>query len=231
MMFEGFRAKRAARSATARGRSATTQFDKKLASWQEERDSAQSLLEAAQTEGTSPDGLALHRGELCYGTLTCCSLVEERRGRGHFETGSAGVSIPIGKVAGRPIRYRLGATRGHYVEGTPSPTAIATGTLYVTNQRLVFLSNTQTRECRYDHLVGIQRADELGSLTVSLSNRQHPVVFSFGKDASPWLALHIEIAMSYFRGDHDELVKQLAEKVAELDTAKPESSTVPSPQT
>jgi len=220
-MFEAFKEKRAAAQAEKAQQSALAQAQAAFNDWQTKRDNYQRLLDSAQAEGATPDGLALHRGELCYGTLTNCSLVEERKGPGHFVAGSAGVSIPIGKIAGRSIRYRVGATRGHYVSGTPSPTAIATGTLYITNQRLAFLSTTQTRECRYDHLVGIQRDDDAGTMTASISNRQHPVTFAYGKEVAAWVDFHVELGMSHYRGDTDELIKQLQAQLAELDASKP----------
>jgi hypothetical protein len=83
------------------------------------------------------------------------------------------------------------------------------------------LSTTQTRECRYDHLVGIQRDDDAGTLTASISNRQHPVTFAYGKEVAPWVDFHVELGMSHYRGDTDELIKQLQEQLTELDAAKP----------
>ena len=220
-MFEEFKAKRAAAQAAKTQQTALAKAQQELNDWQKQVDSVQALIATAQADGVAPDGLALHRGEQCFGTLTSCSLIEERKGQGHFVAGSAGVSIPIGKIAGRSIRYRVGTTRGHYVAGTPSPTAIATGTLSITDQRLAFLSTTQTRECRYDHLVGIQRDDDEGSFTASISNRQHPVTFSYGHDAAAWVAFHVELGMSHYRGDTDDLIKQLTDQLAEIQTQKP----------
>jgi len=223
-MFETFKANRAAAKVEREQRAAAKAVQVAAASWQQEHDNLSSLLASAQSEGSAPDGLALHRGESCFGTLTSCSLVEERRGQGHYVGGNAGVSIPIGKIGGRSIRYRVGATRGHYTQGTPSPTAIATGTLYITNQRFVFLSTTQTRECRFDHVVGIQRNDDDGSMTISISNRQHPVVFSYGSSVASWVDFHVELGMSHYRGDTADLVTQLQQELSALEAKKPAAS-------
>jgi hypothetical protein len=95
----------------------------------------------------------LKLGESLYATLSQASLVEERAGQGHFVARNAGVSVPIGSLGGHAIRYRVGATRGHYVSAPPVPTAIDTGTVYVTDRRVVFTGSKQTRECAYAKLL------------------------------------------------------------------------------
>jgi len=62
--------------------------------------------------------------------------------------------------------------RGHYVSGAPTPTAIDNGTVYVTNQRVIFQGSKQTRECKFAKLLGVQHDDVEGSTTLSVSNRQ-----------------------------------------------------------
>jgi len=220
-VFGGFKARREAARAAEVAAKEHAAFEAELHDWQVERDGLASMIEFAQSDGAVPDGLVVHLGELAYGTLTNCSLIEERKGAGHFVAGSAGVSIPIGSLGGRSIRYRVGSTRGHYVQGTPAPTAIANGTLYLTNQRIVFISPTQTRECRFDRLVGMNRDDESGQLMLSVSNRQHPIVLSYGSAVGPWMAFHVDLAMAQWRGDVDQLVAQLAAQLAAHDAVRP----------
>ena len=117
----------------------------------------------------------------------------------------------------------MGATRGHYEQAVPVPTAVATGTLYFTDQRLVFLSPTQTRECRFDKLLGIDRDDVHGQLTISVSNRVHPTVIAYGPAAASWVEFRVTLAMAHWRGDVDQLVAQLSEQLAQLDASKPSS--------
>jgi hypothetical protein len=125
----------------------------------------------------------LKSGETLFCKVTNVSLVEERRGKGHYQGGSTGFSIPVGSVGGRSVRYRIGASRGHYVQGAPSPTAIDTGTMFVTNQRVVFRGTKQTRECAFAKLIGFQHSVD-GSTTFSVSNRQKPTTIHYGPSIS-----------------------------------------------
>ena len=220
-MFEKFRSKVKAEEAAHAESVAQKHHDEALAKWQAERDQVASLLATASGPGSEADGLVLHRGESCFGILQSCSLVEERRGAGHYAGASTGVSIPIGSLGGHSVRYRVGANRGHYVQGAPTPTAIATGTAYFTNQRIVFMSATQTRECAFSKLVGISRDDEAGSMTISVSNRTHPTVLSYGSGVASWVDFRVDVALANFRGDIDHLVSQLTEQLAAIDAAKP----------
>ena len=229
-MFEKYRARREASRQAKEQELAADAAASELSAWQSERDGVAELLGLATADGFVPDGLVLHRGEECVGTVSECSLIEERKGQGHFIAGSQGISIPIGSLGGRSVRYRVGRTKGHYVQGEPTPTAIATGTLYLTNQRLAFLSTTQTRECRFDKLVGIDRDDEHGMLTVSVANRQKPTVLSYGSAIAGWVDFRLDLALARWRGDTDELVARLNEQLAEIDAARP-GPVEPSPPT
>ena len=228
-MFESFKAKRAAAKASRQEAAAASAATRELSAWEHERDSAEALVEQAAAPGASPDGIVLHKGELCYGIVNGCSLVEERRGQGHFVAGSAGVSIPIGSLGGRAIRYRVGATRGHYVQGTVTPTAVASGDVFITDQRVVFIGPTQTRECSFAKLVGLARNDDEGTMTLSVSNRQHPTVISYGPEIAQWVAFRTDLALSHWRGDVDEFIEQLRAQVAEIDARRPGLATAPSP--
>lgn len=210
-MFDNFKAKRAAALAA-----------KQLEEWQHERNDAALLVEQASSPGAVPDGIVLHKGELCYAVVSRASLIEERRGQGHFVAGSAGVSIPFGSLGGHPIRYRVGATRGHYVQGAVAPTAVATGTIFVTDQRIVFLGPTQTRECSFAKLVGMQRNDDAGTMTLSVSNRQHPTVLAYGAAIAAWMAFRTDLALAHWRGDVEQFIEQLKAQVAEIDARRPD---------
>ena len=220
-MFEKFRSKVKDKEAAHAQSAAKKQHDEALAQWQAERDQVASLLAIASSPGGDADGLVLHRGEACFGILQSCSLIEERRGPGHYAGGSTGVSIPIGSLGGRSVRYRVGANRGHYVQGAPTPTAVATGTAYFTNQRIVFMSSTQTRECAFSKLVGITRDDDAGSMTISVSNRTHPTVLSYGSGVASWVDFRADVALANYRGDIDQLIAQLTEQLAEIDAKRP----------
>jgi hypothetical protein len=191
------------------------------ARWAQDRDDlAQQVATARDFAGdTSGQGLVLKRGEALYAAVTSVSLIEERRSGGHWQSGSQGVSIPIGSLGGHAVRYHVGATRGHYVQGTPAPTAIDTGTVYVTDQRIVFTGSAQTRECRFDKLLSCTPGS--GCMTLSVSNRQKPTTLAFGAELDGWFGFRLTLALAHFRGDVPALVSQLEGQLAALDEAEP----------
>lgn len=79
-------------------------------------------------------GLALRDGQHNHGGQ---EKDEPRRNAGHYEGKSSGISIPVASIGGRSVRYRVGASRGHYVQGAPVPTPVDTGTVYITNKRVI----------------------------------------------------------------------------------------------
>ncbi len=93
--------------------------------WTQERDAYAKLLHTAMTfQGTTANELALTAGEAVFYKVTGCSLIEDRKTAGHWEGRSSGISIPVGSIGGRSVRYRVGASKGHYFQGASKPTAI-----------------------------------------------------------------------------------------------------------
>ena len=173
------------------------------------------LVELAETfHGAPTDALVLNRGEAAYYVVTNAALVEERRGRGHYQGGSTGVSVPIGLG----MRYRVGGFRGHYVQAPPTPTAIDTGTMVITNRRVVFVGQHQTRECRFEHLLAVHHDDEEGETTISVSNRQKPTTVYYGSALSVQVDFRLSLALADFAGTRDQLVMQLRQELAAVDS-------------
>ena len=220
-MFEKFKAKRLAQQQQRAQELAEQQAATARSQWQARHDTITAMISLASGPGFAPDGLMMHRGETCFGSLTNCSLIEERKGAGHFVAGNAGVSIPVGKIGNYPIRYHVGATRGHYVQGTPSPTAIGTGTMFITDQRIVFLGTTQTRECAFGKLVGMNQDDAAGTITISVTNRQHPTVIAYGSSMAEWVQFHLSVALAHYHGTTDQLLAQLNAQLAQVESEKP----------
>jgi len=190
--------------------------------WAAELEDARAALEyarAVDSPHASPS-LLLHRNEALVGTVGNVSLIEERSVGGHYSAGSHGVSIPIGAVGGRTIRYHVGQTRGHYVAGTPTPTAIDHGDLHVTDQRLVFVGSTSTKECRYEAVVSINHSTE-GTLTVALSNRVKNVVIHVGPKAVGLVDLWVNIGLARWHGQGDAFVADLVQNVHRLEASEP----------
>ena len=204
-----------------RERKAAAQYQDALARWQRERDEQAAAVTLAQSYAGEPTTeLVLRPGEAVFAKITNVGLIELRKGAGQWRGRSSGVSIPVGTLGGRTVRYRIGATRGHYVQGTPHPTAVDTGTLFITNQRLVFQGHSQTRECLFSKLVGYEHADD-GSTTVSVSNRQRPVTIHYGPKLNGWVRLRLDLALAHFRHEVPALVDRLEQGLATIDAEKP----------
>jgi hypothetical protein len=129
-----------------REKKAEAAYQEALARWQAQRDGYAELLELAKTfNGVGSDEIMLGSDEALFYKVTGASLIEERRGAGHYEGRSSGFSVPVGSIGGRTVRYHVGSSRGHFVQGTPAPTAIDTGTAFITNKRVIFEGAHQTR--------------------------------------------------------------------------------------
>ncbi len=191
-----------------------------VSDWTHQINELRGLVSVAS--GHSAEGvtaLVLTPGEVGVAQISHVSLVEERKGAGQWKGGSQGVSFPIGRIAGRPVRYRVGQTRGHYVQGEPTPTAVDTGILTITSQRIVYQGTNRTAECRFAKLLGIQHGE--GGLTVSVSNRQKPMIVHFGVALDDWVSNRLTIALALYHGDAAATVAQLESQIRELEAAKP----------
>jgi hypothetical protein len=205
---------------------AAKEHQEALTLWQARRDGAAELVTIAQTfEGERSSDILLGSGEALFCKLVDAALIEERRGAGHYQGRSQGVSIPVASIGGRSVRYRVGASRGTFVQGTPVPTAIDTGTVFVTNRRVIFQGSKQTRECLFAKLIGFQHDDVNGSTTFSVSNRQKPTTIHYGTSVVGAFDFRLDLALAHFRDTVDELVEQLQADLAQIDEARPVDDT------
>ncbi|MBW4030700.1 MAG: hypothetical protein HIU57_08560 [Acidobacteria bacterium] len=219
-MFEAHKEKKAAEAARAAAQQAQAERTAAMKEWTDQMTELQNLLAVATGERASDDtALMLKKGEVEVAGITNVGLIEERKGAGQWKGASQGVSFPIGHVAGRTVRYRVGQTRGHYVQGSPVATAVDTGTLTITNQRIVYQGSNKSAECAFPKLLGIQHG--AGALTIAVSNRQKPTVVHFGELLDDWVSNRLTIALALFNGDGDSVVSQLRTQIAELDAKKP----------
>lgn len=209
-----------------REQKALEQAQAALAQWQSQRDAQADLVNTAGTYAgqQTSECLMLKPGESLYATVTGASLVEERSGQGHFVSGSQGLSIPVGSLGGHQVRYRVGATRGHYVAAPPVPTAIDTGTVYVTDQRVVFTGSHQTRECDYPELLSTNFGPD-GTCTLAVSNRQKPTVIHYGAALSGWFEFRLDLALAHYRGTTVQFTAQLQGELAVIDAQRPSPAT------
>lgn len=198
------------------------QYQRDLAKWQALHDStAEALTLAENFTGETTSQLILKRDEKVFATVTSAGLIEDRRGAGHYAGGSSGVSIPIGSIGGHAVRYHVGATRGHYVQAPPVPTAVDHGTVFVTSQRVVFEGGRQTRECLFAKLIGLQHTDD-GATILSVSNRQKPTVIHYGTEIAGWFDFRLDLALAHFKGTVSDLVSQLHGQMTQVDAGRPQ---------
>jgi hypothetical protein len=210
-----------------RVKKAIDQFGKEFAVWSAERDECIERLALAQTyQGESSTQIVLTKGEALFASVSGAALIEDRRGAGQWQGRSSGFSFPVGSVGGRTIRYRTGSSRGHFVQGAPVPTAVDVGTLYITNQRAVFQGAKQTRECRFDKLIGFQHTAD-GSTIFSVSNRQKPTQVHYGSALTGWVDFRLDLALAHYQGTIDALVAQLEADVATINAVRPEQPAMP----
>jgi len=199
--------------------------------WQTRHDAYVDLIEAARTfRGVDAEGVLLATGESVYLQVSGCALIEERRGAGTYVGHSHGVSIPVARIGGRPIRYRVGASKGHFVQGDPAPTVIDTGTVTVTSSRVVFQGGAQTRESPFAKLIGVHHDAATGATTFSLSNRKTPVTVRYGPGVSETFEFRLDLALANFRGTVDELVAGLVADLAAIDASRPEPVDIGQPE-
>ncbi len=198
-------------------------YQSQLQAWQTHRDEYSKLLELARTfNGSSSSDLVLKSGEAVYASVTSTSLIEQHRGRGHYEGASAGVSVPIGTLHGQPVRYRVGANRGHFVAGAPIDSAIDTGTVWITNQRVIFQGTHQTRECDFAKLLGVSHDDRAGTTTISVSNREKPITIHYGPDLSSWFKFRFDLAHAHYMNIVEPFISGVEQELNQLDSEKPQ---------
>lgn len=220
VVFEAHKEKKAQEAAEAAEQQAQAQKAAALQEWTDQMQELRSLLSVASGQSASgATSLILKKGEIAVAQITNVGLIEDRKGAGEWKGASQGVSFPIGHVAGRPVRYRVSGTRGHYVQGAPVPTAVDQGTLTITSQRIVFQGSKKSAECAFAKLLGIQHG--AGGLTISVSNRQKPTVVHFGTALDDWVTNRLNIAMALFNGDGADTVTQLQAQITELEASKP----------
>jgi hypothetical protein len=162
--------------------------------------------------------LQLKKDERAFLVANGAALVEPRRGPGTYQGGYQGFSFPVGHTG---IRYRIGQSRGHIVQGKETPTPVDTGVVTVTNKRIVFQGPLQTREWDFAKLLGYQHFDKPPWTAMQVSNRQKTSGILYDDDNAQTVQFRIALALAYFNDRVDELVKQIGDEIANHDAARP----------
>jgi hypothetical protein len=160
--------------------------------------------------------LILHSGErLVYG-ITGAGLFEPRREPGHWAGRSAGFSVPVTDG----VRFRLGKSAGHYVQGNEKPTIIDQGDVSFTTQRVVFQGGKYTREWLFSKLIGITHYSDHPATAIGVSNRQKTSGIAYPGVAAEPLRLKLAVAVAIFEGESEQVAKELHQAVRDLDAGK-----------
>jgi hypothetical protein len=189
--------------------------------WQKQLDEARDELGLAQTyygeAGAAPEGVLLKPGERLYLHARGALLVEVRHAPGHYVGGSQGVSLHIMKG----VNYRVGSLRGHYEPGPESPTPLDEGDVTITDQRVAFTGEKQSREWLFDKLLGYTHSTDAPWTALQVSNRQKVSGFAYDQDNADNVKFRLELALSAHRGTRSDLVQHCQQALQDLQAAEP----------
>jgi len=166
-------------------------------------------------------------GERVYLCVQGAALVEPRRGPGHWEGRSQGVSVRVPGT--RSMRYRVGASRGQYVQGAERPTPIDNGELVVTDHRAVFLGQQQTREWDWSKLLGIEHADNLPWTSIAVSNRQKTSGVLYDVANEEQIRFTLDLAVATAEGTRPQFVAELTQELESARAQLPPPAAIPPP--
>jgi hypothetical protein len=229
-LLDKFREKKAAqeaeRAATSEAR-ATTAKAEEAQRWDAWTEELLGCLEFARNGGAAAtddeDGLIsilLKKGEAVFMVGKGAALVEPRRLPGQWVGRSQGVSFRVMKG----VNYRIGGSRGTFQQGEEVPTAIDTGTLTLTNQRIVFQGTRQTREWMFTKLIGFQHDEGAPITYFQVSNRQKTSGVLYDEASAPALRLRLAVALAWADGDASEVIPQLEAEMQRHRSGHPDAN-------
>jgi hypothetical protein len=122
------------------------------------------------------------------------------------------------------VRYNIGGARGHHVPGAEVPTPIASGTVTVTNQRIVFQSTNQAREWPFAKLLGFQHDPQQPITYFQVSTRQKVSGVGYTAAFARVWQFRLAVALAEFQGQLPDLVIQLQKEIVDHEAKKPSTS-------
>jgi hypothetical protein len=183
-----------------------------------ERAALNEFIPHVSTYGGIPNttGMSLAAGEWIVARITDTGLIEDVSSGGSWIGGTNTLSIPVGHHG-----FRLGHGRsvGTYVTAAPSPTITDAGITFITNRRVVFQGHSQTRQCRFEDLIGFTVTPDADGVSVSVANRMEPVRISFGTHLGQWFSVRLRFALAEFRGDRAAFLRELQNRLGHLSGA------------
>jgi hypothetical protein len=136
---------------------------------------------------------------------------------GHWQGGYSGFSFRIAKG----VRYHVGGTRGSYAQGEEVPTPIDTGTVTVTDQRVVFQGAKQAREWLFSKLLGYQHSASMPWTALQVSNRQKVSGVLYDKAHAEDFHFTLALALANYRGEVPAFVAHLEAELKEHEATRP----------
>jgi hypothetical protein len=164
----------------------------------------------------NPSGISLAPGEWTVARVANTGLIEDVSSGGTWIGSTNTLSIPLGHHG---LRFGHAGSVGQYVKAPPSPTITDAGTTIITNRRVVFRGHSQTRQCRFEDLVGIEVTPDGKGVSVSAANQQQPVRITFGTHLGDWFSVRLGFALAEFRGDKPGYLHDLQTRLGQLTSA------------
>lgn len=172
----------------------------------------QFIEESRTFSGVDAPGFEEKKGERTFAILEDVALIEPRRQPGKIEGRSSGVSFRIAKG----VNYRVGGSKGTFVQGPDVPTPVDDGTAFVTNQRVVFRGSKATREWAWSKLVSLDHDDTLPWTSLPVTNRQKTSGLLYGESNTPAIRFRLQLGLAHYQERVDELTSDLEEQLATL---------------
>lgn len=212
-------ARKLAEQQAAREKAEAAAYEAGMARWHAERDELDQFFHEAQHwDGIDADTpLVLHKDEKPLLVLQGAGLIEPRRGPGHYQGGYSGFSFRVAKG----VSYRIGGSRGTFVQGEEKPTLIDSGTVTITDHRIVFEGSKQTREWAFTKLLGYEHDEHQPSTLIHVSNRQKTSGILYDDAHTALVRFRIGLGVAMFTGKAADFAADIEQQVAELDKAQP----------
>jgi len=148
------------------------------------------LWTAAWLKGNEPapieSPLTLKRGELAW--ICVGAILSRQTTRTQWTGSSQGLSFPIGHTG---IRYRVGSFRGHPIQ-TSLIKDLGTGSLVLTNQRLVFIGQVKSVTIALSHIVHVEAYTD--ALAMFQDKKEAPDFFKL--QAPQYVLFYLNYALS-----------------------------------
>ena len=194
-----------------------------LAMWANERSEVvEAIRHVQKNRSWTADELGraiseLKPDERIHGVVDSVHLVEPRRG----------TSDPAGSYTGFSVRrtkslqWNDGELHRWYAPGPDQPRIVDSGTVTITDQRMVFHGRTRLREFPFAKLVDYQHLTEVPVTLVRLSNRRTTSGIAYRGGDAVAFQLALASAVAHAVGTESELLSGLRAELAELEARRP----------